>query len=211
MYVPVAFREERDDVLYSLMEAHPLATLVAPTRAGFSIDHLPLLIDRSGVLRGHVARGNRLWQDARGDADAVAVFQGPEGYNSPAWYPSKSVTGAVVPTWNYVVVHARGRLRFIDDRAWLLEHVTALSARHEARRPTPWHVSDAPAEYVDRLLLGIVGFEMSVAALEGKWKVSQNRAEADRHGAAAGLRTEGDGEAAMLASLMDSATPPRKP
>jgi transcriptional regulator len=207
MYVPPQYRQDHEDALHALIDAHPFATLVAPTAEGFSVDHLPLLLDRSGRLRVHVARANRLWQDARLDADAVAVFQGPHAYISPAWYPSKAETGKGVPTWNYAVVHARGRLRFIDDRDWLLAHVTALSARHEAARPAPWHVADAPGDYIQRMLAGIVGFELSIAQLEGKWKVGQNRTDADRAGAAAGLRGEGREGAAALAALMDGRTP----
>jgi transcriptional regulator len=203
MYVPPHYHEQREDVIHALIDAHPFATLVAPTADGFSVDHLPLLLERPGVLRGHVARANPLWRDARSDEDAVAVFHGPDGYISPAWYPSKQESGKVVPTWNYVVVHVRGRLRFIEDPAWLIAHVTALSARHEAGRASPWQVSDAPADYVTRLLHAIVGLELSITALEGKWKVGQNRDEADRRGAASGLRAEGTEVARDLARLMD--------
>jgi transcriptional regulator len=176
MYVPDHFREDRPDVLAAAMREIGFATLVTD---GLNANHLPMLPD-GGVLRGHVARANSVWK--AGDGAALAIFLGPHAYVSPSWYPSKAEAGKAVPTWNYITVHARGSIRWIQDADWLRAHVTALSATHEAPRPEPWKVSDAPANYIDSLLRAIVGFELTIETLEGKYKLSQNRSEADQQG-----------------------------
>ncbi len=206
MYLPAHFAESRADVLHGLIRSHPLGLLVTQNGDG-SVDanDIPFVLDAAhdpghGVLRGHVARANPLWRTARSDVDSLVVFQGPQGYVSPAWYPSKAEHGKVVPTWNYVVVQARGALRAIDDRDWLRAFVTRLTERHESDRPAPWAVSDAPADYIDTMLGAIVGIEMVVTSLVGKWKVSQNRPLADREGVAAGLARE-SGDPALAAEV----------
>lgn len=148
------------------------------------------------ILRGHVARANPVWK--KGDGEGLAIFLGPHAYVSPNWYPSKAETGKAVPTWNYLTVHARGDIHWIQDADWLRAHVTALSDAHEAARDEPWKVSDAPAGYVDTLLRAIVGFELSVGVLEGKYKLSQNREAADQAGVRDGLRREGRDDVARL-------------
>jgi transcriptional regulator len=193
MYNPPAFREDRVDVLHAAMGVAPLANLVIADGDGFEASPLPLLIDPEpapfGTLSGHIARGNPL---ARGDgAMALAIFMGPEGYISPSFYPSKRETGRVVPTWNYVTIHAEGRLRFFDDPKALLALVKKLTERHEAGRADPWAVEDAPAAFIAAQLKGIVGFTLTLTRLEGKWKMSQNRTAADRAGVVAGLRGAG--------------------
>jgi transcriptional regulator len=164
---------------------------------------VPLLLDADagplGTLRGHVARANPLWRDAAHRDEALVVFQGPQAYVSPAWYPSKAEHGKVVPTWNYVMVQARGRLRVIDDVAWLHALVTRLTATHEARRANPWAVDDAPPDYVASTLRAIVGLEIELVSLAGKWKVSQNRSAADREGVALGLDALEDDTARQMA------------
>jgi transcriptional regulator len=206
MYLPRHFEETRTEVLHGLIRERPFGALVVLTEQGLDVEHVPFLVDASpaplGVLRAHVARANPVWQQARADVDALAIFQGPHGYITPSWYPSKQETGKVVPTWNYVVVHAHGALRFIEDRAWLRAHVEQQAARHEAARATPWRLSDAPADYVEKMLGAIVGLELTVTRVIGKWKVSQNRTEADREGVVAGLIAEGDEDAAAMARLM---------
>ena len=176
MYVPDHFREDRPDVLHDAMRRIGFATLVT---TGLEANHLPMLL-KDGVLRGHVARANPVWK--AGDGAALAIFLGPHAYVSPNWYPSKAETGKAVPTWNYITVHARGAISWIQDADWLRAHVTALSDAHEAERPEPWKVSDAPASYIDSLLRAIVGFELTIETLEGKYKLSQNRDAADRDG-----------------------------
>ena len=176
-----------------MLRERPLATIVRVGANGLDADPVPLLYDADGgahgTLRGHVARANPLWRDADGH-DVLALFYGPQAYVSPGWYASKAEHGKVVPTWNYVIVQAHGRLRAIDDAAWLRALVGRLTDRHEAARAVPWAVDDAPADYLDSMLRAIVGIEIVVTRLEGKWKASQNRAESDREGVARGLRDE---------------------
>ncbi|MDE2611868.1 MAG: FMN-binding negative transcriptional regulator [Burkholderiales bacterium] len=199
MYLPKHFEQNDAAALAALMRAHPLATLVTVTNGALSADHLPLQYDASTrTLRGHVARANPLWRDAAGTA-VLALFHGPQGYVSPNWYPSKAEHHKAVPTWNYAVVHAHGRLRAVDDAAWVHALVSELTARHEAGRTPPWQVADAPADYLQQMLGAIVGIEITIERLVGKWKLSQNRSEADRLGAAAGV------DDAALAALMKGA------
>jgi len=200
MYIPKHFAETRPEVLHDFIRRHPLGALVVPTAQGLEVNHVPFLVEE-GVLHAHVARANPLWQAPLG-GPGVAIFQGPDRYVTPSWYASKAETGKVVPTWNYVVVHAHGPVRFVEDQAWLRAHVERLVATHEAGRPAPWQVSDAPADYIDKLLGAIVGVELMVERLEGKWKLGQNRNAADREGMVAGLRAEGDADAAALAELI---------
>jgi len=149
-----------------------------------------------------------LWREYRGDSQALAIFQGPQVYISPSFYPSKAKTGEVVPTWDYAVVHASGTLRFIDDVEWLRSFVSGLTDTHESARPQPWNIGDAPANYIDKMLKLIVGFEFSIAALTGKWKVSQNRPEADRQGVIHNLRSAGDPDSRDIAAMLASLEPP---
>ena len=190
MYLPPAFREERVNVLHAFMRENPLATLVTVGADGIVANHIPLLIDPdplpSGTLFGHVARTNPVWREFSSENPSLAIFSGPEHYISPSWYPSKQEHGRVVPTWNYVAVHAYGRLQIHEDPDWLRNLVTRLTATHEDRFEQPWQVSDAPADYVDGLLKAIVGIELRIERIEGKWKMGQNRSEADRRGALAG-------------------------
>jgi transcriptional regulator len=190
MYLPSYFREERIPVLHELIRTRPLATLVTLADTGMDANHIPMLIDSEpqpfGTLLGHVARANPVWRD--GSVPALAIFSGPEHYISPSWYPSKEEHGRVVPTWNYAVVHAHGTLHIHDDAEWLRSLVTRLTQTHEAQFERPWSVSDAPAEYINGLLKAIVGVELRIDRLEGKWKMGQNRSEADREGAADALR-----------------------
>ena len=189
MYVPDHFREDRPDVLQDAVRRIGFATLVTPNNDGsLEANHLPMLL-QYGMLRGHVARANPVWKAGAGEA--LAIFLGPHAYVSPGWYPSKAETGKAVPTWNYLTVHARGAINWIQDADWLRAHVGALSQTHEAGRAQPWAITDAPASYVDGLLRAIVGFELTVAKLEGKWKLSQNRDDADRAGVRESLLRDG--------------------
>lgn len=198
MYLPAQFEQHDPAALQALMHEHPLATLVTLGADGLSADAIPLEYDATagahGTLRGHVARANPLWQHANGQP-VLAVFHGPQAYVSPSWYPSKSTTHQVVPTWNYTVVQAHGSLRAVEDAPWLHALVSRLTARHEAGRAAPWSVADAPEGYVQSLLRAIVGIEIVVTRLSGKWKVSQNRSAADRLGVAEGLDAEGRAQA----------------
>jgi len=207
MYIPRHFEETRVDVLNELIRAEPFGALVTLGAGGLEANHVPFELDAAagplGTLRAHVSRANGVWQAGRADVEALAIFQGPQRYVTPSWYPTKAETGKVVPTWNYVVVHAYGPIRVIDDPAWLRAHVGRLTDRHEADRERPWQVSDAPEDYVAAQVRGIVGIEIEVTRLAGKWKVSQNRGEADRAGVATGLRADADPTSAAMADLME--------
>lgn len=206
MYVPRHFAEERIDVLHAAIARTGLATLVTLGDRGLLATHLPLVLDSDagpfGTLYGHVARGNSQWRDHVASVDALAIFLGPDAYISPNWYATKRENGRVVPTWNYLAVHAYGPLQTYDDPHRLRAHVERLTKLHESGRADPWHVSDAPAEYVDGLLKGIVGLELPIARIEGKWKMSQNRPEVDRQGTLEGLESTGDPADHAVAEIM---------
>ncbi len=193
MYVPAHFAEDRIPLLHDAIRAHGFATLVTMTSDGLIASHVPLLLETEpapfGTLIGHLARPNPQAREAIGDA--LVIFLGPEGYITPSYYATKRETGKVVPTWNYTAIHAYGKLRFINDRAELLGLVTRLTERHEGERATPWAVTDAPADFVQGMLNGIIGFELVITRLEGKRKMSQNRPAADQAGVVAGLREDG--------------------
>lgn len=195
MHIPRHFEQPDIAALHALVAAHPLTTLVTHGTAGFRANHLPMDLDPNpqpfGSLLCHVARANPLWRELSDGAGAIAIFHGPQAYVSPSWYPSKAESGKVVPTWNYVVVHAHGTLRVIDDARWVKAQIEKLTIRQEAGFAHPWAVSDAPVDYTQTLLGSIVGIEIAITRLEGKWKASQNRTEPDRSGVAAGLRATG--------------------
>ena len=205
MYRPGHFTEDRIEVLADLVRRHPFATLVSLGGDGLIATHLPLLWDADrapyGTLRGHLARPNPHARVTTSPVDALAIFAGPNAYVSPSWYPSKAEHGKVVPTWNYAVVHAYGPLRLIDDVGWLRTLVTRLTEREESAFPEPWRVTDAPEPFLEALLRGIVGVEIEITRLEGKWKLGQNRPDADQDGVIDGMAARGDAGAGALARL----------
>jgi transcriptional regulator len=207
MYIPKHFDEPRVEVLHELMRARPLAALVTLAPHGLEANHLPLRLlpqpGPLGTLRGHVARANALWRDCAAGADVLAIFQGPDAYITPSWYETKAETGKAVPTWNYAVAHAYGRLRVVDDAAWLRAEVEALTAEHEAAFAPPWQVTDAPADYVDAMIAAVVGIEIEITRLAGKWKLSQNHPARNRAGVRAGLRARGDAASAEMAAWIE--------
>jgi transcriptional regulator len=209
MYTPAAFAETRVDVMHALIDKVALGALVIHGPDGLDADHIPFEISSPteaaplGVLRAHVARANPLWR--RSGEQALALFQGPHAYVSPAFYEQKGIDGKVVPTWNYAVVHAHGTLRAIDDPAWVYALLQRLTLRHETPRAQPWAIGDAPPEFIDTLLRAIVGIEIVIERLEGKWKASQNRTVGDQARIAAGLAAQADG--AAMAALMQAAAP----
>ncbi|HXH83648.1 MAG TPA: FMN-binding negative transcriptional regulator [Candidatus Tectomicrobia bacterium] len=209
MYLPSHFEETRPAVLHDLVRAHPLGVLVTLGGGGLEANHLPFELDPEpaplGTLRAHVSRANPVWQDVTADVEALVIFQGPQAYVTPAWYETKRESGRVVPTYNYAVVHAYGRLRVVEDRDWLRGLVTRLTDRFEAGRADRWRVTDAPEEFVERMLGGIVGLELPVSRMLGKWKVSQNRPAPDRAGVVRGLRAETDPAARAMADLVERA------
>ncbi|MGH6976339.1 MAG: FMN-binding negative transcriptional regulator [Stellaceae bacterium] len=199
MYVPDNFKETDIGVLHETIRRIKLGTLVTFGATGLVASHVPMLIEAEpkpfGTLTGHVARANPHWREAPTDAAALAIFLGPNTYVSPAWYATKRKTGKVVPTWNYVAVHAYGPVTFYDDADRLLQLVTRLTDTHEADREDRWHVTDAPPEYTRSMLKAIVGFALPIARLEGKWKMSQNRPAEDMPGIVEGLSRDGDAAA----------------
>jgi transcriptional regulator len=203
MYVPSHFEENRPEVLHRLIGQHPLGMLVTLGPDGLNANHIPFELDPEpspfGTLHAHVARSNPVWREFSTDVDALVVFQGAQAYISPAWYATKQKDGKVVPTYNYMVVHAYGAMRVIDDPAWVRSLVERLTDRHEAGRAAPWKVADAPRDYTDKLLSAIVGIEIPISKLVGKWKVSQNQPQANRDGVVNGLREIGDDNAAAMA------------
>jgi transcriptional regulator len=214
MYQPPHHREDRLEVQHALIRAHPLGTLVTMSASGLVANAIPFILDPSrgefGTLQAHLARANNQWRDFDAKVDALVIFQGVESYITPSWYPTKQDGGKVVPTWNYAIVQASGPLKIIDDRDWLRTQIGALTAIQEGRRAEPWAVTDAPASYVESQLKGIVGIEIPIARIEGKWKVSQNRPEVDRRGVVEGLREEGDEVSEAMATLVEKHAPPAR-
>ncbi len=211
LYIPPHFRETDKDRLQAEITRIGFATLTTVGPDGPLISHLPVILDTSvgefGQLRCHVARANPQWRDSDFCKTALAVFMGPHTSISPSWYPSKKEHGKAVPTWNYVSICARGRIEVFEDRDELAAHVTELSNLHEAAFPEPWQVSDAPPDYIERQLRGIVGFRFTIDALEGKMKLSQNRSEADRHSVAEALGASPDADARAVAERMKAERP----
>jgi transcriptional regulator len=206
MYIPNANREDRLSVLHELMVDQPFASLITVGSSGLFASHIPMVLEQNGakgLLRGHLSRANTQWRDYSSSIEALAIFSGPQHYITPSWYPEKQETGKVVPTWNYVVVHAYGYLKVIEDGDWLMAHLRQLTNIHEAASPVPWQVGDAPADYVASQLKGIVGLEMAIERLEGKWKVSQNRSEQDRDGVVKGLVELNTTESLAMKALVE--------
>jgi len=188
MYTPKHFSAPSEAALRALIRAYPFATLITMAATGVEVNHLPLYLDGDRVLGGHVARANPLWQDAQPEQEVMVVFHGLHTYVTPSWYASKAQTGMVVPTWNYVVVHVRGTLRVIEDAQWLRNHLTALTAQQEVAFEQPWQLEDAPVGFIDKLMQAVVGIEIEITQLTGKWKVSQNQPLENQQGVLQGLR-----------------------
>lgn len=206
MFQPPIFVEDRPEIMHGLMSAHPFATLISSATGCLTADHVPLVLksdhSENGVLQGHIAVANPLFCGTNEPIEVLTIFQGPQTYVTPSWYASKQEHGKVVPTWNYVVVHARGKLRFTSEPSWLLQHLEDLTNQHEGHREKPWAVSDAPTDFVTRQLRGLVGFEILIKDLQGTWKVSQNKALKDWTGVKVGLEQSAGPGAAEMARLV---------
>ena len=206
MYLPKIHEETRIEVLQQLIRSHPLGTLVVMGEDELVANHIPFLIDPDrgefGTLMAHVSRANSVWKLPASHIPALVSFQGAQAYITPNWYPSKQETGKAVPTWDYAVVHAQGIPQYIHDRDWLLAHIEVLTQEHESTQALPWRVQDAPAEFIDKLVSGIVGVEIPLQSLIGKWKTSQNRPEVDKQGIVAGLHTRGYQQDIAMAELV---------
>ncbi len=205
MYIPQHFQEERPDVLARAIRDIQFALLVTAVDGEYLATHLPMVLkhaDGAFTLEAHVARANEHWKALGAKPVSLAVFQGPQTYVSPSWYETKRQHGKVVPTWNYVVVHAHGPLQIVEEEDWLLAHLGDLVAANESRREQPWAISDAPAEFIYGMTRAIVGLRLTVDRLEGKWKMIQNRSEADRLGTSAGLSASAKPEDRAVAAVM---------
>jgi transcriptional regulator len=211
MYIPASNAEHRPEVMFDFIEAHPFGALVTASPEGLYATHLPLVLDRSrgarGALVGHVARANAHHAISAAAGEALVIFTGPDAYVSPSFYATKAVHGKVVPTWNYVAVHVYGAVRFTEDPAFLRAHLEQLTARHERDRAQPWSLADAPAEYIEQMMRAIVGVEIEISRIEGKWKMSQNRSSEDIDGVVAGLRASSDAREREVATIVDARRP----
>jgi transcriptional regulator len=211
MYEPPLHRQPDRAAIHALIRANPLGLLITSGAQGLLANAVPFLFEPErgefGTLLVHVARANPQWRDLQPEGEALVVFQGEDHYVSPSWYATKRETGKVVPTWNYLMVQARGRARAIEDAGWLLAQIEALTRSQEATRAAPWAVSDAPGDFVAAMVRQIVGIEIELTALSGKWKASQNRPAADRAGVIAGLRADGDVDALAMAAIVAEVGP----
>jgi transcriptional regulator len=213
MYQPPVFREDRIDVQHALIRAHPLGLLITAGPAGLLANLFPFLVDagsEKGTLRLHIARANPQWKELQAIEECLVVFQGPQDYVTPSWYATKRETGKVVPTWNYATVHVWGRPRVMNDDAWLRRQLDDLTASREGPREEPWKVDDAPADFVAMQMRAIVGVEIPIARMEGKWKMSQNRPEADRIGVIEGFRAMGEAGEEIAALVAERAAQLKK-
>ncbi|MEP7029152.1 MAG: FMN-binding negative transcriptional regulator [Candidatus Eisenbacteria bacterium] len=211
MYLPRRYEVTDLGTLHEFVREHPLGAWIRQQDGELVADHIPFLLEPSkgefGTLYGHVARANPAWKALAPDRPSLVLFQGADAYVTPTWYPGKSEHGRVVPTWNYAVVHATGVARAIDDAEWLREHVGRMTDTQERNEALPWRVSDAPEEYVRKMVEGIVGVEIPLTRLVGKWKVSQNRDDADRAGVIAGLTGRGDDASRAMAAMVRAHAP----
>ena len=210
MYEPPLHRQDDLATLHDLIRRRPLGLIVNRGPQGLAANAIPFLLDaeagRFGTLQAHVARANPVWRELQAENETLVVFQDVDHYVSPSWYATKRETGKVVPTWNYVMVQARGSAKVIEDETWLRRQIAALTATHEAGRAAPWAVTDAPDDYVATMVRQIVGIEIEIADLRGKWKASQNRPAADRAGVVAGLVADGDPDALTMAEIVGKAS-----
>ena len=213
MYIPKFNEETRLEVLHGLIRSHPFATLVTMGASGLIATHLPMVLSPRGsesgedILRGHISRANPQWNEMNASVEALAIFAGPDHYITPSWYPEKAEDGKVVPTWNYAVVHAYGSVRVVEDQAWLLTHLKSLTTQHEAAFAHPWAVTDAPEDYIASQIRGIVGIEIPVRRMEGKWKVSQNKSESTRQAIERGLEELGTPASLAMRDLVHGKRP----
>lgn len=196
MYIPPHFVESDMETLYQLIQSHPFADLVTYANHGLDVNHLPFELQKTagklGLLRAHVARNNPIWKEVKNGDEVLVVFHAGDAYISPQWYPSKQETHQQVPTWNYQVAHVRGRITIRDEESYVRGVVARLTREHEASQPVPWKMTDSPAEFIDQLLQAIVGIEIEITQIEGKSKLSQNKAVTDISSAADHLEKTGE-------------------
>jgi len=213
MYQPDHFRVDDVPQMHALMRGRPFASLISAGSNGLFASHLPTVLKNDGpygVIECHLARANPHCKDLADGNEALMIFQGPNAYITPNWYPSKARDGKVVPTWNFAVVHAYGRPEVMTRQDWLLRHVTELTAQQESNETKPWVPSDAPAPYVEAMLRGIVGFRFAITRIEGKWKMSQNRETQDQSGVVKGLSKRREGNDLEIAQILSRQIAPNR-
>ena len=193
MYIPEHFAMKDEDAIVKIIQSYPLGVLVTQTESGLDANHIPFELDRErSVLAAHVARANPVWEQCQQGAEVLVIFRGSESYISPNWYPTKHETHRLVPTWNYEVVHVHGRLTVQDHDKFVRGVVARLTRVHEAGEPRPWKMGDSAPAFIDGMLKAIVGIELQISQIEGKWKMSQNRSAADRQGVIRGMGDQTD-------------------
>lgn len=205
MYIPTKFQQEDTNDLKSMMAKYPFATLISHSDSGIEVEHIPLFLDEANekhVLQGHIAKTNPLWKNVKDKSEILIIFNGPNCYISPNYYPSKQENGKAVPTWNYTAVHVKGVVSYIHDDKWKLAMLNNLTDLHEAKQAVPWSIKDAPQEYIFKMLSAIVGLEIDILSITGKWKVSQNQSQENKRGLLLGLSQETDSNAHKIAELV---------
>jgi transcriptional regulator len=205
MYIPKKFLQDDINKLKGMMANHSFATLITHNESGIEANHIPFFLNTSAgkeVLHGHIAKANPLWKNIKDKSEVLIIFNGPNCYISPNYSPTKQENGKAVPTWNYVTVHVKGIVTFIDDEQWNLTMLNNLTTLHEANQPVPWSINDAPQEYIDRMLSAIVGLEIDIVSISGKWKVSQNQVAVNQQGIIKGLSQETESKAKNIAKLV---------
>jgi transcriptional regulator len=205
MHIPKKYQQNESSNFKKLMVEYPFATLITHHDAGVDAEHIPLMLNHvngKDVLQGHIAKANPLWENVKENTDVLIVFNGPNCYISPNYYPTKQENGRVVPTWNYVVVHVKGIISIIHDAQWKLKLIENLTNLHEAPQPNPWAVTDAPDIYIEKMLPAVVGIEIEILSVSGKWKVSQNQPEINKQGVYTGLSQETESNAHKIAVLV---------
>ena len=205
MYIPKRFLKDDIDKSKGMMVNHSFATLITHNESGVEANHIPLILNKLGqkdVLQGHIAKANPLWKNIKDKSEVLIIFNGPNCYISPNYYPTKQENGKVVPTWNYISVHVKGIVSFIHDDQWILKMLNDLTNQYEANQPVPWSVSDAPQAYIDKMLSAIVGLEIDILSITGKWKVSQDKTEENKQGIIRGLSQGITSDAHNIAKLV---------
>jgi transcriptional regulator len=207
MYTPNNFEQSDPDQLKALITNYPFATLITYSEAGLEANHIPFLLNSSAdtdVLQGHVAKSNPLWKTLKDQAEVLVIFHGPNTYISPNYYPTTQDTEKAVPTWNYVTVHVKGVMSYIHDDDWKMDLVTHLTNQHESEQAIPWTVLDAPKDFTQKMLSAIVGIEIDILSMEGKWKLSQNQPEQNQRGVVAGLSEKPDSDSQIMAKMINN-------
>ncbi|TXM07436.1 FMN-binding negative transcriptional regulator [Vibrio parahaemolyticus] len=205
MYIPAKFKQKNIEELVAIMQQYPFATLVANSSDGIEVTHLPVLLEQSDgelVLKAHVAKANKIWEKVESDSDIIVIFNGPNCYISPNYYPTKAENGKAVPTWNYVVVHAKGKVSYSHNSEWIYSVIDKLTTEHESTLDNPWSVADAPEGFIDKMLPAIVGLEIKISSITGKWKLSQNQPEVNKQGVIRGLDALGDDTSTTMAAMV---------